>query len=53
MGLHAKVRTRDGWAVRHAVVAVTDMTGTQVLRARAGADSTVRDPAALPAGRTR
>jgi polyisoprenoid-binding protein YceI len=35
MGLHAQVRTRDGWAVQHAVVTVTDMTGTQVLRAEA------------------
>jgi polyisoprenoid-binding protein YceI len=50
MGLRAQVRTRDGWAVQHAVVTVTDMTGTQVLRARADADGSVRDPAALPAG---
>ncbi|MGA5420974.1 YceI family protein [Streptomyces lavendulocolor] len=35
MGLHAQVRTRDGWAVQHAVVTVTDMTGAQVLRAEA------------------
>ncbi|MEY9850182.1 hypothetical protein ABH940_007301, partial [Streptacidiphilus sp. BW17] len=26
-GLRARVRTRDGWAVRHAVLTVTDMTG--------------------------
>lgn len=50
MGLRAQVRTRDGWAVQHAVVTVTDMTGTQVLRAQADADGAVTDPAALPAG---
>jgi polyisoprenoid-binding protein YceI len=50
MGLHAQVRTRDGWAVQHAVVTVTDMTGTQVLRAPAGADGTVSDTTDLPAG---
>ena len=27
MGLTARIRTRDGWAVSHAVVTVTDMTG--------------------------
>ncbi|MFJ3105286.1 YceI family protein [Streptomyces sp. NPDC086835] len=50
MGLHAQVRTRDGWAVQHAVVTVTDMTGTQVLRAPAGADGAVSDTTDLPAG---
>ncbi|MFF3288506.1 YceI family protein [Streptomyces sp. NPDC003023] len=50
MGLRAQVRTRDGWAVQHAVVTVTDMTGTQVLRAQADSDGAVNDPAALPAG---
>jgi polyisoprenoid-binding protein YceI len=50
MGLRAQVRTRDGWAVQHAVVTVTDMTGAQVLRAQAGADGTVSDTTGLPAG---
>lgn len=50
MALRAQVRTRDGWAVQHAVVTVTDTTGTQVLRARAGEDGTVADPADLPPG---
>ncbi|WP_026414245.1 YceI family protein [Actinomadura oligospora] len=34
-GLRAAVRTRDGWAVPHAVVTVTDMTGAQVAREQA------------------
>ncbi|MGY5031936.1 YceI family protein [Streptomyces sp. 900116325] len=50
MGLRAQVRTRDGWAVQHAVVTVTDMTGTQVLRAAADEDGAVRTDALLPAG---
>ncbi|ROQ67481.1 polyisoprenoid-binding protein YceI [Streptomyces sp. 840.1] len=50
MGLRAQVRTRDGWAVQHAVVTVTDMTGTQVLRAAADEDGAVRADARLPAG---
>ncbi|MFE7170113.1 YceI family protein [Streptomyces sp. NPDC057616] len=50
MGLSAKIRTRDGWAVSHAVVTVTDMTGTQVLRAEADADGAVRDATALAPG---
>lgn len=50
MGLRAQVRTRDGWAVQHAVVTVTDMTGTQVLRAAADEDGTVRTEALLSAG---
>jgi polyisoprenoid-binding protein YceI len=50
MGLRAQVRTRDGWAVQHAVVTVTDMTGSQVLRAAADGDGVVSDPAALAAG---
>lgn len=50
MGLRAQVRTRDGWAVQHAVVTVTDMTGTQVLRAAADGDGVVSDPATLAAG---
>lgn len=41
MGLRGKVRTRDGWALQHAVVTVTDMTGEQVLRAPADAEGAV------------
>ncbi|MFI9250746.1 YceI family protein [Streptomyces sp. NPDC053069] len=50
MGLTAKIRTRDGWAVSHAVVTVTDMTGTQVLRAEADAEGAVRDATELAPG---
>ncbi|WP_031071712.1 YceI family protein [Streptomyces sp. NRRL S-118] len=50
MALHAQVRTRDGWAVQHAVVTVTDMTGTQVLRADAGPDGVVASGARLEPG---
>jgi polyisoprenoid-binding protein YceI len=49
-GLHARVRTKDGWAVPHAVVTVADMTGQQISRAEADAEGVVRaEP--LPAGR--
>ena len=34
----ARVRTRDGWAVRHAVLTVTDMAGRQVARADSSGD---------------
>jgi polyisoprenoid-binding protein YceI len=50
MGLTAKIRTRDGWAVSHAVVTVTDMTGSQVLRAAADPEGTVRDATPLEPG---
>lgn len=50
MALRAQVRTRDGWAVPHAVVTVTDMTGTQVLRASVDAEGAVRDAAELAPG---
>ncbi|MGV9449658.1 YceI family protein [Streptomyces sp. NPDC003635] len=50
MGLTARIRTRDGWAVSHAVVTVTDMTGTQVLRAEADAEGAVRDATPLAPG---
>lgn len=50
MGLHAQVRTRDGWAVRHAVVTATDMTGEQVLRAEADSDGAVRTGTPLRPG---
>ncbi|MGW7540294.1 YceI family protein [Streptomyces sp. NPDC054770] len=50
MGLTARIRTRDGWAVSHAVVTVTDMTGSQVLRAETDDEGTVRDPNPLAPG---
>ncbi|MGW3956661.1 YceI family protein [Streptomyces sp. NPDC004752] len=50
MGLTARIHTRDGWAVSHAVVTVTDMTGAQVLRAEADTEGTVRDTTALAPG---
>ncbi|GII30145.1 YceI family protein [Planotetraspora mira] len=40
-GLHALLRTKDGWAVQHAVVTVTDMSGHQVVRAEADDDGEV------------
>ncbi|MCW2946564.1 MAG: hypothetical protein JWR24_3281 [Actinoallomurus sp.] len=49
-GLRARVRTKDGWAVPHAVVTVADMTGQQVSRAQADAEGVVRT-GPLPAGR--
>ncbi|MFE0099131.1 YceI family protein [Streptomyces sp. NPDC059009] len=50
MGLTARIRTRDGWAVPHAVVTVTDMTGAQVLRAATDEEGVVRDAAELVPG---
>ncbi|MDJ0381980.1 YceI family protein [Streptomyces sp. G-G2] len=50
MGLTARIRTRDGWAVSHAVVTVTDMTGAQVVRAEADGEGAVRDATALAPG---
>ncbi|MEU5765678.1 YceI family protein [Streptomyces asoensis] len=50
MGLTAKIRTRDGWAVSHAVVTVTDMAGGQVLRAEADGEGAVRDTTELSPG---
>ncbi|MDQ1037366.1 polyisoprenoid-binding protein YceI [Streptomyces sp. V3I8] len=50
MGLTARIRTRDGWAVSHAVVTVTDMTGAQVVRAEADEEGTVRDVVGLAPG---
>ncbi len=48
-GLRARVRTKDGWAVRHAALTVTDMTGSQIVRSIADESGVVRtDP--LPAG---
>ncbi|MFJ2262317.1 YceI family protein [Streptomyces sp. NPDC087844] len=50
MGLTARIRTRDGWAVSHAVVTVTDMTGAQVVRAEADEEGGVRDAVVLAPG---
>ncbi|AGI89240.1 YceI family protein [Streptomyces albidoflavus] len=50
MGLTARIRTRDGWAVPHAVVTVTDMTGRQVIRADADTDGLVEEAAELVPG---
>ncbi|MFV0129029.1 YceI family protein [Streptomyces sp. HMX112] len=50
MGLRAHVRTRDGWAVQHAVVTMTDMTGAQVLRAGADPDGVVAADVPLAPG---
>ncbi|MGW0625969.1 YceI family protein [Streptomyces sp. NPDC002758] len=50
MGLTARIQTRDGWAVSHAVVTVTDTTGRQVLRAEADAEGAVRDATELVPG---
>ncbi|MEU5364978.1 YceI family protein [Streptomyces sp. NPDC005925] len=50
MGLTARIRTRDGWAVSHAVVTVTDTTGAQVLRAEADTEGAVRHPDPLAPG---
>ncbi|MDF3290824.1 MULTISPECIES: YceI family protein [Streptomyces] len=48
-GLRARIRTKDGWAVQHAVLTVTDMTGSQIQRATTDDDGVVRtDP--LPPG---
>src|SRR5690606_34591390 len=45
MPLTARVRTRDGWPVAHAVVTLTDAAGRQVLRVEADADGSVHAPA--------
>ncbi|MGW3416573.1 YceI family protein [Streptomyces phaeochromogenes] len=50
MGLTARIRTRDGWAVSHAVVTVTDGTGTQVVRAETDEEGGVRDATELAPG---
>jgi polyisoprenoid-binding protein YceI len=50
MALSARVRTRDGWAVSHAVVTLTDMSGTQILRAEADDEGRVRDETPLVPG---
>jgi hypothetical protein len=48
-GLRARIRTKDGWAVPHAVLTVTDMTGQQMLREEASQDGLVAT-GALPPG---
>ncbi|MGW4637995.1 YceI family protein [Sphaerisporangium sp. NPDC004334] len=48
-GLRAVVRGKDGWAVGHAVLTVTDMSGHQVVRAEVDADGAVAT-APLPSG---
>ncbi|MEV4805528.1 YceI family protein [Nonomuraea sp. NPDC049421] len=46
-GVHARVRTRDGWAVQHAIVTLTDPAGRQAARAEADAHGAVAtDPLA-------
>ncbi|MEV8552471.1 YceI family protein [Streptomyces glaucescens] len=50
MGLTARIRTRDGWAVSHAVVTLADTSGTQVLRAEADAEGAVRSGTELAPG---
>ncbi|RCG31585.1 hypothetical protein DQ384_08420 [Sphaerisporangium album] len=47
-GLRAQVRTKDGWAVQHAVVTVTDRSGHQVARAEADTDGAVATPPLSP-----
>jgi polyisoprenoid-binding protein YceI len=37
-GLSARLRSKDGWAVRNAVLTVTDLTGQQAARADGGDD---------------
>lgn len=49
-GVRARVRTKDGWAVPHAVVTVADRTGQQVSRAQADPEGVVCT-GPLPAGR--
>ncbi|UNO40839.1 YceI family protein [Streptomyces sp. MST-110588] len=49
-GVRARIRTRDGWAVQHAVLTVTDMTGAQMVRASADQDGVVREAQPLAPG---
>ncbi|GAA3500151.1 YceI family protein [Streptomyces prasinosporus] len=50
MPLTARIRTRDGWAVPHAVVTMIDAAGTQALRAGTDAEGAVRDATPLAPG---
>jgi polyisoprenoid-binding protein YceI len=47
-GLRARIRTKDGWAVPHAVLTVTDMTGQQAVRQEATPDGLVATDALAP-----
>lgn len=48
-GVHAQIRSGDGWSVRHGVLTVTDLDGQQVARVTANTDGVVvTEP--LPAG---
>ncbi|MBA0052693.1 hypothetical protein E0L36_17955 [Streptomyces sp. AJS327] len=49
-GVNARIRTRDGWAVQHAVLTVTDMEGAQVLRIEADDEGAVRSETPLEPG---
>lgn len=49
-GVRAQVRTRDGWALQHAVLTVTDMTGSQMLRVTADEDGVIRSADPLAPG---
>ncbi|MFE0626694.1 YceI family protein [Streptomyces sp. NPDC058864] len=51
-GLRGRIRTKDGWAVPHAVVTVTDMTGQQIAREAADAEGAVRSAALAPGAYT-
>ncbi|WP_431958880.1 YceI family protein [Actinacidiphila sp. bgisy160] len=51
-GLRGRIRTKDGWAVSHAVVTVTDMTGRQIARETADAEGAVRTAALAPGAYT-
>ncbi|GAA2097002.1 YceI family protein [Actinomadura alba] len=41
-GLRVRVVTENGWAIQHAVITVTDLTGQQIARDRADADGVAR-----------
>jgi polyisoprenoid-binding protein YceI len=49
-GVRARVRTRDGWTPRAAVLTVTDSAGSQVLRLEADDEGVLRSDAPLPDG---
>ncbi|MFR9754884.1 YceI family protein [Streptomyces sp. TR06-5] len=49
-GVRADIRDRDGRALRHAVLTVTDAAGAQVVRATADGDGAVRTAEQLPEG---
>jgi polyisoprenoid-binding protein YceI len=51
-GLRGRIRTKDGWAVPHAVVTVTDMTGQQIAREAADTEGAVRTAALAPGAYT-